>query len=82
MTLPTFYDARVRNAIVVHDTLDTFFEEFERKVLPKELGGAIEGINDDDTLNRILSKSGYFQELEKYIFRNSVKMVERRLGSF
>ena len=55
---------------MVHDTLDTFFEEFERKVLPKELGGAIEGINDDDALKRILSKSGYFQELEKYIFRN------------
>ena len=63
-----FLNARVRGMIVVHDTLDQFHSHVEREILPFELGGNNGLLDNQGNINELLSKSDYFQALEKYIF--------------
>ena len=64
-----FLNERVRDMIVVHDTIESLHENVDRTILPKEFGGTAGGITNEPCVCATMSMADYFQDLKRYIFK-------------
>jgi len=68
MARPLLHE-RVRDAIVVHDSLDSLHQHVDKSILPENLGGTAGKFDNSDCQNAITSCPQIFNQIENYIFQ-------------
>ena len=69
MVRPMMHE-RVRDAIIVHDSLDTLYEHVDRGILPKSLGGDTGEFSNEEAAEAVFESQDYFDQLKKYIYQD------------
>ena len=68
MVRPMLHE-RVRDAIIVHDSLESLHHHVDATILPKSLGGSQGQFSNVEAVEATLGMQDYFDQLKKYIFQ-------------